>query len=265
MQGTILSNRYLINDEIGIGGMGNVYRAVDLRTGGDVAVKIPHAFLARNPEYMERLRREAQIAASVYSPRVVRVVDLDTHEGVPYLVMEFVPGETLADTQRHQGRFTLADTLNLGLEVARALDAAHAKGIVHRDLKPQNIKLVEGEVKVLDFGIAKADGYEGMTSASMFMGTPEYSAPEQLEGRADIRADIYAVGVLLYRMVEGRLPFIGPTPLAVLNMQASAPLPPLGAAPPALAAVIARCLEKRPEDRYQTPVDLVAALQAVPL
>ena len=190
MQGTLLSNRYLIAEEIGLGGMGNVYRATDLRTGAAVAVKIPHAFLARNPEYMERLRREAQIAASVYSPRVVRVIDLDTHEGAPYLVMEYVPGETLAEMQRQQGRFSLLDTLNLGLEVARALDAAHAKGIVHRDLKPQNIKVVDGEVKVLDFGIAKAEGFANFTAASVFMGTPEYCAPERAEGEGDIRSDI---------------------------------------------------------------------------
>ena len=263
MQGTILSNRYLINDEIGIGGMGNVYRAVDLRTGGDVAVKIPHAFLARNPEYMERLRREAQIAASVYSPRVVRVVDLDTHEGVPYLVMEFVPGETLADTQRHQGRFTLADTLNLGLEVARALDAAHARGIVHRDLKPQNIKLVEGEVKVLDFGIAKAEGFANVTSASIFMGTPEYCAPERADGLGDIRSDIYSLGVIMFEMHEGRLPFQAPTPLALMKKHEAEPPPPLsGEVPPSVQAIIARCLAKSPDDRFQTPRELVVALRA---
>src|SRR5262245_29370391 len=134
MQGTILSNRYLLGEEIGAGGMGNVYRATDLRTGGVVAVKIPHAFLTRNPEYERRLRREAQIAASLYSPRVVRVMDLDKHEGTLYLVMEYVPGETLAELIRERGSFSLNETLSIGLEVARALDAANQQGIVHRDL-----------------------------------------------------------------------------------------------------------------------------------
>src|SRR6266511_575425 len=116
MLGEILSNRYLVTAEIGAGGMGNVHRATDLRTGGEVAVKVPHAFLARNPEYLDRLRREAQIAASLYSPRVVRVIDLDTHNGLLYLVMAYVPGETLADVVRERGRLTLAETLAIGFE-----------------------------------------------------------------------------------------------------------------------------------------------------
>jgi predicted Ser/Thr protein kinase len=264
MQGTILSNRYLIAEEIGIGGMGSVYRATDLRTGGAVAVKVPHTFLARNVEYMERLRREAQIAASVYSPRVVRVVDFYEHEGVPYLVMEYVPGETLAEVARQQGRFALAETLALGLEVARALDAAHAKGVIHRDLKPQNIKLVEGEVKVLDFGIAKGEGFANVTAASVFMGTPEYCAPERGVGEGDIRSDIYSLGVILYEMYEGHLPFQAATPLALMKQHETAPAPPLtGEVPEALQEIIAKCLAKDPADRYQTPRELVRALRVV--
>jgi serine/threonine-protein kinase len=264
MQGTILSNRYLIAEEIGIGGMGSVYRATDLRTGGAVAVKVPHSFLARNTDYMERLRREAQIAASVYSPRVVRVVDFYEHEGVPYLVMEYVPGETLAAVARQQGRFALAETLALGLEVARALEAAHAKGVIHRDLKPQNIKLVEGEVKVLDFGIAKGEGFANVTAASVFMGTPEYCAPERGAGEGDIRSDIYSLGVILFEMHEGQLPFQAATPLALMKQHETAPAPPLtGDVPEAFAAIIARCLAKDPADRYQTPRELVQALRAV--
>jgi serine/threonine-protein kinase len=263
-QGTILSNRYLIAEEIGMGGMGNVYRATDLRTGADVAVKIPHAFLARNPEYMERLRREAQIAASVYSPRVVRVMDLDVHDGTPYLVMEYVPGDTLADVLHAQGRFSLPDTLSLGLEVARALEAAHAKGIVHRDLKPQNIKLVDGEVKVLDFGIAKAEGFANVTAASVFMGTPEYCAPERAEGLGDIRSDIYSLAVIMFEMYEGRLPFQGATPLALMKKHESEPPPPFsGEVSPAVQEILATCLAKQPEDRYQSPRELVQALRAV--
>ncbi|MGD9890553.1 MAG: serine/threonine-protein kinase [Dehalococcoidia bacterium] len=264
MQGSILSNRYLIAEEIGIGGMGSVYRATDLRTGGEVAVKVPHTFLARNVEYMERLRREAQIAASVYSPRVVRVVDFYEHEGVPYLVMEYVPGETLADIARQQGRFSLAETLAVGLEVARALDAAHAKGVIHRDLKPQNIKLVDGEVKVLDFGIAKGEGFANVTSASVFMGTPEYCAPERGAGEGDIRSDIYSLGVILYEMYEGHLPFQAATPLALMKKHETEPAPPLtGDVPEAFQEIIARCLAKDPDERYQTPRELVQALRKV--
>jgi hypothetical protein len=264
MQGSILSNRYLIAEEIGIGGMGSVFRATDLRTGGEVAVKVPHTFLARNVEYMERLRREAQIAASVYSPRVVRVMDFYEHEGTPYLVMEFVPGETLADIARQRGRFTMPETLAVGLEVARALDAAHVKGVIHRDLKPQNIKLVDGEVKVLDFGIAKGEGFANVTSASVFMGTPEYCAPERGEGEGDIRSDIYSLGVILFEMHEGHLPFQAATPLALMKKHETEPPPPLtGEVPEGFQEIIARCLAKDPADRYQTPRELVQALRSV--
>lgn len=258
MQGTILNNRYLVAEEIGSGGMGNVYRATDLRTGGTVAVKIPHAFLARNEEYLERLRREAQIAASLYSHRVVRVVDLDTYEGLPFLVMEYVPGDTLNEVLRERGHFTLGETLMIGLEVARALEAAHAKGIVHRDLKPQNIKVSDREVKVLDFGIAKAEGFSGLTANALFMGTPEYCAPERAEGQGDIRSDIYSLGVILFECYEGYLPFQALTPIAVMRKHESEPPPPLsGEVPQRARDIVARCLAKKPEDRYQTPEDLV--------
>jgi serine/threonine protein kinase len=264
-EGRILSNRYLLAEEIGTGGMGNVYRATDLRTGGQVAVKVPHPYLARDPEYVERLRREARIAASLYSPRIVRVIDLDTDEnGIPFLVMEYVPGPTLLDELHDRGAFPLADALTLGLETARALDTAHQKGIVHRDLKPHNIKLADGEVKVLDFGIAKAEGLPGMTSASVFMGTPEYSAPERAEGLGDIRSDIYSLGVILYEALAGQLPFSALNPMAVLRKHEQEPPPPLPPdIPEDVSAIVMRCLAKRPEDRYQAPRDLVRDLTAV--
>lgn len=263
MEGTILSNRYLVAEEIGTGGMGSVYRATDLRTGGTVAVKLPHAFLLRNADYVERLRREAQIAASINSVRVVRVMDLDVHEGTPFLVMEYVPGETLTDMLKARGRFDLPETLTLGLEVARALDAAHSRGIVHRDLKPDNIKVVDGEVKVLDFGIAKAEGFAGLTAASIFMGTPEYSAPERGEGLGDIRSDIYSLGIVMFEMHEGFPPFHALTPLAMMRKHESEPVPPLsGDVPAPVRVVIDACLAKRPDDRYQAPRDLVQDILA---
>jgi serine/threonine protein kinase len=270
MQGKLLSNRYLLAEEIGNGGMGSVFKATDLRTGGQVAVKIPHPFLVRDPEYTERLRREAQIAASLYSPRIVRVMDLDADEGLPFLVMEYVPGETLADELRARGRLPVGEALTVGLEIARALEAAHQRGIIHRDLKPHNIKLVDGEIKVLDFGIARAEGFAGVTNASIFMGTPEYSAPERADGLSDIRSDIYSLGVMLYESLAGHLPFTGLSPIAVLRKHEREPPPPL---PPDIpedaTAIVLRCLAKLPEERYQTPRDLVlditAALRGLPL
>jgi hypothetical protein len=178
--------------------------------------------------------------------------------------MEYVPGETLADIARQRGRFTLLETIGVGLEVARALDAAHAKGVIHRDLKPANIKLVEGEVKVLDFGIAKGEGFANVTSASVFMGTPEYCAPERGEGEGDIRSDIYSLGVILFEMHEGHLPFQAAAPLALMKKHETEPPPPLtGEVPEGFQEIISRCLAKSPADRYETPRELVQALRSV--
>ncbi len=264
MKGTLLANRYLLGEQIGAGGMGAVHRAIDLRTGGTVAVKLLHPALAHRQDYVARLRREAQLAAALVSPRVVRVTDLDLHAGVPFLVMEYVPGETLAGMLAASGRLSVPQALTICLEVARALEAAHACGIVHRDLKPDNIKLVDGQVKVLDFGIAKAeaDG-PSITTTGEYIGTPAYSAPERVHGLGDIRADIYALGAILFELLEGRPPFIAPSSLAVLRLHESAPPPPLTReAPPAIATIVARCLAKRPEDRYAEPAALRDALES---
>lgn len=264
MQGTILSNRYLLADEIGSGGMGSVFLATDLRTGAQVAVKVAHPLLARDPIYKERLRREAQIVASLSSPRIVRVLDLDSEGERLFLVMEYVPGPTLADELRDRGRLPPAEALTVTLEIGRALATAHQRGIIHRDLKPHNIKVLDqGEIKVLDFGIAKAEGYTGMTSASVFMGTPEYAAPERADGLGDIRSDIYSLGVMLYETLTGHRPFRASNPMALLRKHEVEPPPPLpDDIPPPVTAIVMRCLAKRPEDRYATPAELVSAVES---
>ncbi len=261
-QGDILSGRYLLAEQIGAGGMGTVFRAVDLRTGGDVAVKVPHPFLVGDKVFVERLRREAQAAAALHSPRIARVTDFAEHEGTPYLVMEYVPGQTLAERIERGGPLPPAEALHITLEVARALDAAYQRGIVHRDLKPQNIRLDGDDVKVLDFGIARMEGFSGLTSASTLIGSPEYLAPERAEGPGDVRADIYSLGVILYQMLSGKVPFDGGTPFTIMRRHATEAPPPL---PPGLPRpvypIVERCLAKRPEDRFPTPRDLIAALQ----
>jgi serine/threonine-protein kinase len=263
--GTILSNRYLLQDELGAGGMSVVYRAVDLRTGANVAVKIPHDVLLRDQQYVQRLKREAQIAATIDSSRIAKVTDVTEHDDTPYLVMEYVSGEELGDRLLREGALPPVEAARIALDVARALDAANERGVVHRDLKPQNIRITpHGDVKVMDFGIARQEGRPGLTSASLFIGTPDYTAPERAEGSGDIRSDIYSLGVVLYEMLCGKLPYSGSTPWTVIQMHASEPLPPLPEGLPApVVEIVERCLEKRPEDRYQTPRELVQALQAV--
>src|SRR5262249_47188655 len=152
MSGSVLAGRYRLAHVLGSGGMGTVYRATDLHTGGTVAVKLLRNAPVRDPGAMERLRREARIIAALHSPRIVRVIDLDEDGGMPFLVMEYVPGETLEEHLLRRGPLPVAEAVRIALEVARALEAAHALGIIHRDLKPQNVMLVDGQVKVLDFG-----------------------------------------------------------------------------------------------------------------
>jgi non-specific serine/threonine protein kinase len=241
--------------------MGTVYRATDEHTGATVAVKVPLPHLAGDAGYRERLRREAQLAAALTSPRIVRVIDLAEHDDVPFMVMEFVSGETLDAHLRRLGPLPVADAMRLLLEVARALESAHALGIVHRDLKPQNVMLVDGQVKVLDFGIARAEGMAGITVAGTFVGTPAYSAPERASGAGDIRSDIYSAGVLGYALLAGHPPFDA---RSAVPAAAGRPLPALPDRVPSVARrVITRCLEADPGDRYQNPAALVAALSAV--
>ncbi len=257
----LFAGRYQLEELLGQGGMGTVYRATDRRTGGTVALKVLTRTLGATPEYLERLRREARITASLTSPRVVRVIDLDEHDGTPFLVLEYVAGPTLDELLAEQGPFPVHEAVSICLEVARALEAAHARGIVHRDLKPENIKLVDGQVKVLDFGVARAEAERSVTITGTYLGTPHYSAPERIAGRGDIRADIYAVGVILFELLTGMRPFDGPTLVATLMQHATAPLPELPAEVPApVRALVSRCLAKSPADRYQTPAELVALI-----
>ena len=261
--GLVLSNRYLLGKEIAAGGMGAVFEATDLRTGGQVAVKVLHPLYGRNPEFIARLRREAQIAASIRTRSAVKVMDLDEHEGTHYLVMEYVAGETLGDILAREGRLPAHEALNVCIEITRALEGAQAVGVVHRDLKPQNVKITdEGEVKVLDFGIARAEHLPGITGTNMFTGTPEYCAPERIDGQGDIRSDIYSLGIMLYELLAGQRPFNAPTAFGVLRQHEIAPVPPLPVqVPPEVQEVLDRTLAKKPEQRYRTPSELMTALR----
>jgi len=218
MIGTTVSH-YRITSKLGSGGMGVVYAAEDIRLGRQVALKFLPADLARDSSMLERFRREARAASALNHPGICTVYDIDEYEGQHFIAMELLEGETLAERIR-RGVFDILPLLECGIQIADALESAHAKGIVHRDLKPENILIDQrGRVKVADFGLARVerDG-EGLnlTQVGITMGTPLYMSPEQVEGRpVDPRSDIYSFGVTCYHMLAGHPPFDGATALNV--------------------------------------------------
>ena len=256
--------QYRLVRELGRGGMGTVYEAIDTRDGGRVALKVLHPWLdAEDRSFRDRFEREAHIAALLRSPYSVRLLDFGATNGRCFLVMEYVQGSTLADLIA-TGPLDPLRALRIAIDVARALEEAAARGIVHRDIKPSNILLTDdGRVKVTDFGIARHEGSAGITASGTFVGTAEFAAPEQVTGEADHRTDIYALGAVLYTMLTGHPPFSAPSPWEVLRLHQTARLPvaPLSHLPDAVANPVRRCLEKDPRDRYQEPAELAAALE----
>jgi predicted Ser/Thr protein kinase len=261
---------YRVVEEIGRGGMGVIYRAEDLRLGRAVALKSLPLDLARDPVRRERLRREARAAASISHPNVATVFALEEHGDQVFIVSEYVRGRTLRDELR-AAPLSFQAVARMGLDLARALEAAHAAGIVHRDLKPENImRCDDGTVKVLDFGLVRFAGGEvtaHLTETGALLGTPAYMAPEQLEGRdVDFRTDHFALGIVLYEAAAGVHPFHAHTPASVPERILTATPAPLLATTPAestFAAVVHRCLRRNPEERFASTSDLVAALERV--
>jgi tRNA A-37 threonylcarbamoyl transferase component Bud32/tetratricopeptide (TPR) repeat protein len=259
--------------ELGRGGMGTVLLAEHVLIPKRVAVKVLHGHLAEEPELVARLLAEARAMSLVQHENVVTVYDLDTRDGRPYVVMEYLEGQSLAAFAR--GPIEPALAVDLLTQVCDALGAAHARGIIHRDLKPANVFLVPGpqgrqRVKLLDFGIAKrlarAEG-ETPTRTGVLLGTPEFMAPEQCSGEdVDARTDLYAVGVLGYLLLTGRVPFSNESTAAVLVAHLTQkPCPPhevRPGVPPALSAVLMRALAKRPEERFASAAELRAALES---
>jgi predicted Ser/Thr protein kinase len=261
---------YRIVEEIGRGGMGVIYRADDLRLGRQVALKSLPVELARDPVRRERLRREARAAASISHPNVATVYALEEQGDRVFIVSEYVRGRTLRDELR-AAPLSFQAVLRMALDLARALEAAHGAGIVHRDLKPENImRTDEGTVKVLDFGLVRfAAGASDLhlTETGALLGTPAYMAPEQLEGRdVDFRTDLFALGVVLYEAAAGVHPFHADTPGGVparILGGSAAPLVANTPAEAAFAAIVHRCLRRRPEERFASTSELVAALARV--
>jgi tetratricopeptide (TPR) repeat protein len=253
---------YEIQSAIGAGGMGEVYRATDTKLGRDVALKILPAAFTTDPQRVARFRREAQVLASLNHPHIGAIYGLDDANGTQFLVLELVDGESL-DKRIARGKIPTTEAVAVAGQIADALAAAHEKGIVHRDLKPANIAITSGgNAKVLDFGLARHATagemddtrlVERLTAAGAVIGTPHYMSPEVLQGKpADVRSDIWAVGVVLYEMLAGRLPFEGGSAIEVSSTILRDETPSLPAVVPRrLRAIVDRCLAKRPDDRYQ--------------
>src|SRR6185436_2516023 len=268
-----LAGKYRIDERLSGGGMGTVYRGTHVLMDKTVAIKVLKPSLAADEKIVARFSREARAASKILHPHAISVTYFGEGEnGVVFLVMEYLSGQTLKEIVRNEGPMPVARVAEILRQVGGALDAAHAEGVVHRDLKSDNIMLLSSSgtdyAKVLDFGIAKIKEPEGsydpgLTNPDLVIGTPQYMSPEQCSQSPDIdaRSDIYSLGVILYEMLVGHVPFTGASPTAIMLKHLQEPAPSVLAErddiPPALGRVVARALAKRPEERYNTVGELV--------
>lgn len=265
--GTTLGGRYRLEARIGAGGMSTVYRALDETLQRRVAIKLMNREVSSDSDELERFRREARAVAQLSHPHIVGVIDYGEDDGRPFIVFEYVEGETLKERIRRLGRLEVAEAVAYAIEIARALGAAHAHHIVHRDVKPQNVLIdEEGRAKVTDFGIARTLDEEGLTIDGRVLGTTDYVSPEQALGRPVTgQSDLYSLGIALYEMLTGEVPFKGDSQVAVAMKHVREQLPDVQHRRPeisaALAAVIDNATAKRLEDRYADDAELVADLE----
>ncbi len=268
MIGTVLSNRYRLEAKLGSGGMSTVYLARDEILDRPVAVKLMHDSMASEPDQLERFNQEARAVAKLSNPNVVAVIDAGEDDGRPYIVFEYVEGETLKQRISRGGALESTEALAYAIEIAQALEVAHDRGMVHRDVKPQNVLIDStGQAKLTDFGISRQLDEEGMTAEGKVVGTTDYVAPEQAMGNeVDTRADIYALGVVLYEMLAGDVPFKAANQVGVAMKHVTEDLPDLQVARPDLSAatagVVERTTAKDPAQRYATATELIEELRA---
>lgn len=268
MKEKILANRYRLTEQIGIGGMAIVYRAVDLRTGHNVAVKVLRPEYNEDSEFISRFQREAEAASKMTHHNIVNLLDVGMDGENRYLVMEYVQGKTLKTVIQERGKLSPALAGQIAIRILSALEHAHRNGIVHRDIKPQNILVhADGHIKVADFGIARIANSSTLTKGDNVMGSVHYFSPEQAKGEgASATSDLYSTGVVLYEMLTGRVPYDGDNPVAVAMQHLHAtPVPIQNLAPdvpPALVRVCMKAMEKNPAMRYQTARDMAADIRA---
>ena len=247
--GTQLSGRYRLDAQVGTGGMSTVYRAFDATLERRVAIKLMHRDIAADSDQLERFRREARAVAQLSHPHIVGVIDAGEEDGRPYIVFEYVEGETLKDRIRRLGRLPVDEAIAYAIEIARALGAAHGRGIVHRDVKPQNVLVdEEGSAKVTDFGIARSMDDSGLTAEGRVLGTTDYVSPEQALGHdVNGQSDIYSLGIVLYEMLTGDVPFHGENQVSVAMKHVREDLPDVSKRRPEVSAGARG--DPRPDDR----------------
>jgi eukaryotic-like serine/threonine-protein kinase len=267
MIGTVLSGRYRLEAKLGSGGMSTVYLARDETLDRPVAVKVMHREMSEQEDQLQRFRQEARAVAKLTHPNVVSVIDAGEDGGHPYIVFEYVKGETLKQRINRVGALDPQEAIAYAIEVARGLSVAHARNMVHRDIKPQNVLIdEEGRAKLTDFGISRQLEQDGVTATGRVLGTTDYVAPEQAMGKeVDPRSDVYSLGVVLYEMLIGQVPFHADSQVGVAMKHVNEELPDVQRRRPevsaAVALVVERATAKNPAERYQTPAEMIDDLE----